>query len=69
MKEQPLEREIQCHFVLQQLCSMLAVFDLSDEVGRCVGCVAVLEGVFLSSWKYWTISFECLEDLQNGIIL
>ena len=29
-----LESRMQCQFVAQQLCSMLAVLDYSDEVGR-----------------------------------
>ena len=34
VNEQELDKRLQGQFVTQQLCSMLAVFDLSDEVGR-----------------------------------
>ncbi len=38
VSEEELDKKLQGQFVTQQLCSMLAVFDLSDEVGRLVTC-------------------------------
>ena len=32
--EEELDKKLQGQFITQQLCSMLAVFDLSDEVGK-----------------------------------
>ena len=34
LTQDDVEYSLQCQFVTQQLCSMLAVMDSSDEVGR-----------------------------------
>ncbi len=51
MKEEDLDAQIQSQFVMQQLCLMLAVFDLSDEMGR----LGILH----------TVGFLCLRCLHE----